>query len=156
MKFTHRIFAVTTSVLFFVPILSSCSGVGSGLAFGSDPNFVDAVSEAASSGEPFVLPRDGAPVASWGEVAVVCPYAVVDVDTPPVVARALEQIDTTMTDASQWLVFVSGSSAETLTLTRDDIDLCATGLTPNTLFPVDAQWTGQLVDGVWQVEPLVP
>ena len=133
---------VAAAALAAAPLLSSCSAAGGG--------FERQITELADRGEAFVLPQDSAPVSPWAAVAVLCPYDDA-AQLPEPFAQTAAGIDTTASDASQWLVFDSTEDVKTLVLSRERIDFCGSPLEGEQVFAAETEWKAVKRGDTWSV-----
>ncbi|GAA1798419.1 hypothetical protein [Leucobacter iarius] len=132
--------------------IATCAALGALLSACASPafSFESQLVQNAETGEPFTLPQAGTPSGSWDRVVVLCPYAGTS-QLPSEFAEAAAAIDTQSTESTQWLLFRARAGVETLTLSRDRVDLCSAGSTIPLLGGVADQWEAQREGTAWSI-----
>ncbi|MGP9502147.1 hypothetical protein ACT3TS_08020 [Specibacter sp. AOP5-B1-6] len=139
--------AIPAATLLLGVLLTGCTG---------NTGYQDALVETAQSGQS-TLPRGegaGAPIPLWDSVLVVCPYSDTT-EVPEPFAKEARALDTSSTDAVQWLLFAEDDSVKRISVDRTAVDFCLDGAV-NKVYQHTQVWSTGKSDGAWLMTAVGP
>lgn len=103
------------------------------------------------------MPRgeaSGAAIPLWDSLLVVCPYSDTT-EAPEPFAKEAQALDTTSTDAVQWLLFAEGDNVKRISVDRTSVDFCLDGVL-TAKYKHTQTWSAEKSDGAWLMSAVGP